>query len=118
MGIFARPAGRKTLVTLTLSGLATVAAAAPKMQPPMNSFDFAFYTCDAGGAFQITYDSDTPTSATLTTNDHNKQYTLMRRPIAEGVQFANGEARFWTDGKKVVVDGTRPSLANCKRMAN
>lgn len=97
--------------------IATAASGAPKMQPPMNNFDFAFYTCE-GGAFQITYDSDTPTSATMTTSDNNKQYVLARKPTDDGVQFASGAARFWTDGRKVVVEGTRAHLENCKRKSN
>ena len=92
-------------------------AAAP-MRPPMNDFNFAFYTCDGQGAFQITYDSDAPKVATMTTNDNNKQYVLTRRRVAEGAQFSDGAARFWTDGRKVVVEGTATRLENCKRKAN
>jgi membrane-bound inhibitor of C-type lysozyme len=93
------------------------AAASGPMQPPMNNFDFAFYTCD-GGAFQIAYDSTAPKSATLTTNDDNKQYVLARQPVANGVQFASGAAKFWTNGQKVVVDGTAPPLRDCRMKSN
>jgi membrane-bound inhibitor of C-type lysozyme len=104
---------------LAAGSIATIAIAAPpRMQPPMNQFDFAFYTCDGAGAFQVTYDSDTPTVATLTTNDKNKQYVLTRRRTAGGAQFSNGAASFWTDGRKVVVDGTATPLQNCKMKAN
>ena len=58
------------------------------------------------GAFQVTYDSEAPRVATLTTNDNNKQYVLNRRPVADGAQFSSSAARFWTDGRKVVVEGT------------
>lgn len=34
--------------------------AEPALQPPMNEFDYAFYECANGVAFQMTYDSDTP----------------------------------------------------------
>ena len=98
--------------------IAATALAATPMQPPMNNFNFAFYTCGDRGAFQISYDSDTPKVATMTTNDNNKQYVLTRKPVADGVQFSNGAARFWTDGKKVVVEGTATRLENCKRKAN
>lgn len=103
---------------LALGCMATAAAAAAPMQPPMNGFDFAFYTCDDGRAFQISYDSDTPTSATMTTSDNNRQYALTRTHAPEGVQFSNGAARFWTDGRKVVVEGTANRLENCRRKGN
>jgi membrane-bound inhibitor of C-type lysozyme len=93
-------------------------AAARSMQPPMNDFDFAFYTCDGAGAFQVSYDSETPKTATLTTNENNKRYVLNRQPSADGVQFAGGAAKFWTDGRKVVVEGAARPLQNCRRKAN
>ena len=105
------------------AGLATVCgprpgmAAPPKLQPPMNQFDFAFYVCE-GKAFQISYDSDTPKSATLTTSDNNKQYDLTRKAVPDGVEFASGPVRFWTDGKKVVVEGTASPMQDCKMKAN
>ena len=99
-------------------GCMAVSAMAAGMQPPMNNFNFAFYTCDDQGAFQVTYDSETPRVATLTTNDNNKQYVLNRRPVADGAQFSSSAARFWTDGRKVVVEGTAKRLENCKRVAN
>lgn len=101
-----------------MSGIAVAAVAASPMQPPMNAFDFAFYTCDDGKAFQIAYDSDTPKSATMTTSDNNKRYVLTRKSAPGGAQFTNGAARFWTDGQKVVVEGTAARLENCKRKVN
>ena len=104
---------------LTLAAALPAAAATPKaMQPPMNSFDFAFYTCDGAGAFQVSYDSETPKTATLTINENNKQYVLNRQPSANGVQFASGPAKFWTDGHTVVVEGAAAPLRNCRRKAN
>jgi len=103
---------------LAMGCIAAGAMAAAPMRPPMNDFNFAFYTCDGQGAFQITYDSDAPKVATMTTNDNNKQYVLTRRRVAEGAQFSDGAARFWTDGRKVVVEGTATRLENCKRKAN
>ncbi|MGH3426590.1 MAG: MliC family protein [Mycobacteriales bacterium] len=90
------------------------AIADPPAQPPMNTFDFAFYDCAAGGAFQVTYDSDTPKTATMTTNDDNKQYVLTRIDVANGVAFSSGPTKFWTDGKSVAVEGTSKPLKNCK----
>lgn len=83
------------------------------MQPPMNTFDFAFYTCDAG-AFEIDYDSDTPTQATIVTSNHNQKHELTRTPSQTGVQFAGGGVKFWTDGKKVLVEGAAIPLDNCR----
>jgi membrane-bound inhibitor of C-type lysozyme len=97
--------------------LAGAASAEQPAQPPMNSFDFAYYAC-TGGAFQIAYDSETPTSATMTTSDDNRRIELARKPTSEGVQFSNGAVRFWTDGKTVVVQGTVAQLQNCKLQAN
>jgi membrane-bound inhibitor of C-type lysozyme len=91
------------------------ASVASPQQPPMNNFDFAFYTCAEGGAFQISYDSDTPTKATLTTSLNNTQYELVRAPVDQGVQFSKGAVKFWTDGKTVVVDGTKARFKDCKR---
>ena len=105
-----------TMVGGALGGclVAASAAGAPSMQPPMNNFNSAFYDCASGGAFLIAYDSDTPTTATMTTSDSNKQYVLTRKPAPDGVQFTNGPARFWTDGKTVVVEGTSQPLKGCK----
>ena len=103
-------------VCLAMSCGAIAAPAAKPMQPPMNSFDFAFYTCDDGKAFQVSYDSDTPTVATINTS--NKQYVLNRQPADDGAKFTKGAARFWTDGRKVEIEGTATRLQNCRRKAN
>ena len=84
------------------------------MQPPMNSLQFAFYNC-AAGAFEIEYDSDTPTQATMITSDHNRRYELKRVTSASGVEFSGSGVKFWTDGKKVSVEGAKPLLEHCKR---
>lgn len=93
--------------------IATPAIADPPMQPPMNDFYDAFYTCD-GGAFLVSYDSDMPTSATLTTSDNNKKYTLKRVPAPSGFQFSGDAAKFWTDGKTVTTEGAVAHFRNCK----
>ena len=89
----------------------------PAMQPPMNTFNFAFYDC-ANGAFQISYDSDAPKTATLTTSDGNKAYALDRTAAPSGVAFSHGPTRFWTDGKTVRIEGTSKALKDCKIKRN
>jgi membrane-bound inhibitor of C-type lysozyme len=117
-------ARHQILARLTVACLAAVcvagpvAAAPPKLQPPMNAFDFAFYVCEGRGSFQITYDSEAPKTATMTTSDNNKAYVLTRKAVANGVEFADGAVRFWTDGRKVVVEGTATPMQDCKRQAN
>jgi membrane-bound inhibitor of C-type lysozyme len=99
---------------LAASLIATPAMAAdPAPQPPMNDFYEAFYNCD-GGAFLVSYDSETPEHATLTTNLKVKKYELKRAPAPSGFKFASDAARFWTDGKTVTIEGTETPLKNCK----
>jgi membrane-bound inhibitor of C-type lysozyme len=101
-------------LTAILLGLAvsTPSLAATK-QPPMDQFNNAFYTCDAGGAFLMSYDSAKPDTATMTTSNNNKKYALKRADVSDGVQFSDGTVKFWTDGKKVTVEGTQLPLQNC-----
>lgn len=95
--------------------LAQPAAAHPAgAQPPMNDFTQAFYRCDGGLAFMMSYDSDQPMTADMMTNDDGRHYALKRTSSPSGVQFAGGGARFWTDGKSVVVEGTKSAFKNCK----
>jgi len=103
-----------TLATALAAGSVGSLAAAAPMQPPMNNFNYAFYTCDDGGSFLMTYDDNPPKSATMTTNNDNKNYALKRQPVASGVQFSGDGAKFWTDGKSVTVDGTVKPFRNCK----
>jgi membrane-bound inhibitor of C-type lysozyme len=93
------------------TGLAT---AGPLVQPPMNNFQGAFYNCDNGAAFQMSYDSNQPTKATMTTSDDNRQHLLNRTPVSTGVEFSGRRVKFWTDGQTVVVDGTTITFQNCK----
>jgi membrane-bound inhibitor of C-type lysozyme len=93
--------------------IAAPVMAEPAVQPPMNDFYEAFYTCE-GGAFLISYDSETPEKATLTTNLKNKKYEMKRTSAPTGVKFANDAARFWTDGKTATLEGTETPLKNCK----
>jgi hypothetical protein len=98
-------------------GVSTIAApttAKPDTLPPMNNFDFAFYTCEGGQAFQMSYDSDKATTAKLTTSNGNSQYSLTRTPVANGVQFSGQDVTFWTDGSVVVLKGTKIPFNNCK----
>jgi membrane-bound inhibitor of C-type lysozyme len=101
---------------LTCATTAPVQAADAPMQPPMNDFNDAYYSCD-GTAFLISYDSETPTKAKLTTSSHNKEYELTRTQSPSGVAFEGGAVRFWTDGKTVTVAGTPEKFTNCKRKA-
>jgi len=100
--------------TLGAATVATPALAATPTQPPMNDFSQAFYTCDAGGAFMMSYDSDKPEGAKMRTNNDNKLHVLKRTPTSSGVQFSGDNVSFWTDGKTVVVKGTSEPLRNCK----
>lgn len=93
----------------------TLALAAPSSQPPMNAFNSAYYVCDSGGQFAVSYDSGKPKSARLTTSNNSKTYDLKRRPVQSGAEFAGAGVTFWTDGKDVRVSGTAIPLANCKR---
>ena len=81
----------------------------------MNDFYQAFYRCDAGGAFSLNYDSDQPTKVELTANDGTKTLDLKRATSAAGFEFTAGAAKFWTDGKTVVVEGAKTALKNCKK---
>ena len=83
-------------------------------KPPMNDFSQAFYRCDGGLNFMMSYDGDSPTTAEMATNDDGRHYNLKRSNSANGVQFTGGGAKFWTDGKTVVVEGTKAAFKNCK----
>jgi membrane-bound inhibitor of C-type lysozyme len=103
---------RGTLAS-ALAASCAVAQPAP-MQPPMNDFNQAFYKCDGGGAFMMSYDSDQPTTAEMAANDDNKHHALKRTPSPSGVQFTGGGVKFWTDHKTVIVEGTKTAFKNCK----
>jgi hypothetical protein len=92
--------------------------AADRVDLPMDDFNNAFYTCDAGGAFLMSYDSDRPSEATMTTSNNSKRYDLKKAKVAEGVEFTDDHVSFWTDGKTVVVKGTEVPLNNCKAKAS
>ncbi len=94
---------------------ATPTSADTPAQPPMNEFDQAFYTCESGASFMMTYDSEQPTKVEMTTNSDNKRYDLKRTESATGVEFKGPAARFWTDGKSVVVEGTAAHFKSCKK---
>lgn len=84
----------------------------------MNNFNFAFYTCADGGAFQVSYDSTTPTTATVTTSHNNKQYVLTRTSAGAGVRFAKGAVKFQPSGRTALIQGTRAPLTGCKLKAD
>ncbi len=89
-------------------------AAAAGFQPPMNDFTQAFYRCDGGLAFMMSYDDEKPKTADMLTNDDGRHYALKRTASQNGAEFAGGGARFWTDGKTVVVEGAKSAFKNCK----
>jgi membrane-bound inhibitor of C-type lysozyme len=95
-----------------MCGVGGVARADTK--PPMNDFNEAFYVCEGDHNFLISYDSDTPTAATMTTNGQ-KTYALKRSETANGVTFTGDGAKFWTDGKTTTVEGTAVRFQDCKR---
>jgi membrane-bound inhibitor of C-type lysozyme len=92
-------------------------APAAGAQPPMNDFYQAFYRCDGGGAFSLTYDSDQPTKVELAANDGSKPVELKRATTASGFEFTAGGSKFWTDGKSVKVEDAKGALNNCKMKA-
>lgn len=110
---------RIVCVVLLLGSAAVPAMAQPsppaaQMKPPMNDFGQAFYRCDAGGSFMMSYDGDDPAKAELSGNDGAKPHELKRAQAKDGVEYTGGGVRFWTDGKTVVVDGTKAPFKNCK----
>jgi hypothetical protein len=114
------------IVCVVLSlGLAASAAAQPAPtpgpapassgpKPPMNDFNQAFYRCEAGGAFMMSYDADDPAKAEMAGNDGARPHALKRVPAKDGVEFTGGGVRFWTDGKAVIVEGAKAPFKNCK----
>jgi membrane-bound inhibitor of C-type lysozyme len=84
------------------------------MQPPMNDFDQAFYRCDGGEAFMMTYDDEHPTQAEMVTNSDQRHYKLKRAEAKSGVEFSGGGAKFWTDGKTVSGETPKAAFKNCK----
>jgi membrane-bound lysozyme inhibitor of c-type lysozyme MliC len=87
------------------------------MKVPMNDFNQAFYRCDAGGEFMMSYDADDPAKAELAGNDGAKPHELKRVPASGAVEFTGGGVKFWTDGKSVTVDGAKAPFKNCKMKA-
>ena len=94
------------------SGAAHAAQPMQPMQPPMNDFSQAFYKCDGGDAFMMSYDAEDAKTATLAGNHDNKHHELKRAPSDSGVKYTSGQLTFWTDGKTVRLDGL--AFKNCK----
>ena len=99
---------------IATAAMMTPSMAARAAEPPMNDFYQAFYTCD-GGSFMVAYDSDTPTTATVSANNTKKTYELKRSDAPTGVLFAGAGAKFWTDGKTATFEGTPTPLKNCRK---
>jgi membrane-bound inhibitor of C-type lysozyme len=99
---------------LALSTIAPSVAAAATAALPMDGFNDAFYTCDNGAAFAMSYDSSQPSTATMTTSNDNARHTLKKTKVARGEEFAGGPVTFWTDGQSVVVTGASTPFRDCK----
>jgi hypothetical protein len=84
------------------------------VQPPMNDFDQAFYRCDGGEAFMMSYDSEHPGTAEMVTNSDQRHYQLKRAEPKTGVEFTGAGVRFWTDGKTASGETPKSPLKNCK----
>jgi len=100
-------------IVFALGSTSAAAIAAEPMQPPMNDFNQAFYKCDAGDAFMMSYDAEDAKTATLTGNHDNKRRELKRTPSDSGVQYKGDQVTFWTDGKTVRVEGA-VAFKNCR----
>lgn len=98
---------------LVLGSISETALAAEAVQPPMNEFNQAFYKCDGGDAFMMSYDAEDARTATLAGNNGNKRHELKRMPSPNGVQYAGDHVTFWTDGKTARVEGA-VAFKNCR----
>ena len=105
---------RMGVLAALISAAGPALAQPAPMRPPMNDFDQAFYRCDGGEAFMMTYDADQPTKAEMVTNSDQKHYELKRNDGANGVTFAGAGAKFWTDGKTVSGETPKAAFKNCK----
>jgi membrane-bound inhibitor of C-type lysozyme len=91
-----------------------LAASAATVQPPMGDFDAAYYSCDQGQGFQISYDSKSPASATVTTSDNNARHQLKRVSAASGPEFSDGTVTVSVTSQGAQVKGTQVALTGCK----
>ncbi len=101
------------LLAMSAGVLASSAAMAASVQPPMGQFESAFYTCAQGQAFQMSYDSTRPKAATLTTSNNSHQYQLKRADAADAARFSNGTVSVSLTGKAATVEGTTIKLTGC-----
>ncbi len=92
------------------SGTALAASA----EPPMGQFNGAFYACDQGQAFQLSYDAPAAKIATLTTSNNNHRYNLKRVSSSAGPQFSDGTVSVSISGEGATVQGTQLKLTGCK----
>ena len=90
-----------------IAGLPQAAAAT---EPPMSDFNSAFYTCDEGAAFSVTYDGKRPKTAELTTSNNNKHYALKRTSAKDAPTFAGNGVTFTVRGDTAEVTGTDLSM--------
>lgn len=105
-----------TLVIMASAGLlsSALAASAAGIQPPMGDFDGAFYACDQGRGFQISYDAKDAKTATVTTSDNNAEHQLKRVSSTQGPEFSDGTMTVDVSGQGAQVQGARIALTGCK----
>ena len=77
---------RMGVLAALISAAGPALAQPAPMRPPMNDFDQAFYRCDGGEAFMMTYDADEPTSAEMVTNSDQRHYKMKRADAKGGVE--------------------------------
>lgn len=106
--------GLATLAMGLAAAWGALAQAPAAVQPPMNDFYQAFYQCEGGEAFMMSYDSETPEKAEMIPNSDRRKYDLARTAAPSGVAFVGAGARFWTDGKTVVAEAGKASFHNCR----
>jgi len=103
------------LILVACAGLAASGAASgATTQPPMGAFDGAYYTCDQGQAFQISYDSKKAEDAKVTTSADDATYQLKRVPDAAGADFSNGSVKVSVSGDAAQLQGTPSPFTDCK----
>src|SRR3569623_531581 len=105
--------GAALVLIMSAGVIVAPAIAAAADQPPMGQFNAAYYTCDEGQAFQISYDSKSPKKATITTSNNNARYKL-KRQSGDAAAFSDGTGSVSLTGQAATVAGTQLKLTGCK----
>ena len=105
-----------TLVLVVSAGLISSVAApsAAATRPPMGNFLGAYYACDQGQGFAISYDSKDANTATVTTSNNNTRHQLKRVSSAQAPEFSGGGVTISLAGDAAQVQGTGVALNGCK----